>query len=209
MQKKRKRGEVKTSDKLQIQKSKQTSDIDENTIGPRIRKLRRDKNMTLSQLAEFAGCTNATISKIERNKMTPSVSVLKGIVNALGLTLAEFLTDENHSDLVVMRKDQRIPIKFPSPGIQSELLTTNLKHRKMEPLYEVIEPGAGSKGKYTHDGEEFVLVLKGVLTIIIRGDKYVLNAGDSMYYTSNQPHGFSNRGSETVEVVWVISPPTY
>lgn len=195
--------------KVSAHKSKQSSDIDENTIGPRIRKLRRDKNMTLSQLAEYAGCTNATISKIERNKMTPSVSVLKGIVNALGLTLAEFLTEENHSDLVIMRKDQRIPIKFPSPGIKSELLTTNLKHRMMEPLYEFIEPGAGSKGEYVHEGEEFVLVLKGELTIIIRGEEYVLNAGDSMYYTSIHPHGFSNCGSETVEVVWIITPPTY
>ncbi|MBC8322077.1 MAG: cupin domain-containing protein [Candidatus Marinimicrobia bacterium] len=198
-----------TSDKLSVQKTKQTSDIDENTIGPRIRKLRRDKNITLSHLAEFAGCTNATISKIERNKMTPSISVLKGIVNALGLTLAEFLTEENHSDLVIMRKDQRIPIKFPSPGIQSELLTTNLKHRLMEPLFEVIKPGAGSKGEYIHDGEEFVLVLKGKLTIIIRGDEHVLNAGDSMYFSSIQPHGFSNRGTKTVEVVWIITPPTY
>jgi len=110
---------------------------------------------------------------------------------------------------VVMRKNERVKIKFPQPGIKSELLVTNLSQRKMQPLYEIIDPGAGSEGNYQHEGEEFLIVLKGVLTVEVDGVIYQLEVGDSIYYNCDNPHSFSNQGSDPVEVIWVITPPTY
>jgi mannose-6-phosphate isomerase-like protein (cupin superfamily) len=184
-------------------------DIDENKIGPQIRLIRQSKNLTINNVSKKAKCTTATISKVERNQITPSISVLKGIINALGMTLVEFLSDNDASESVVMRKNKRVKIKFPQPGIKSELLVTNLSQRKMQPLYEIIEPGAGSEGNYQHEGEEFLIVLKGILTVEVDGVIYELADGDSIYYNCDNPHSFSNQGSVPVEVIWVITPPTY
>jgi len=184
-------------------------DIDENKIGPQLRLIRKSKNLTINNVSKKAKCTAATISKVERNQITPSISVLKGIINALGMTLVEFLSDNDASESVVMRKNERVKIKFPQPGIKSELLVTNLSQRKMQPLYEIIDPGAGSEGNYQHEGEEFLIVLKGVLTVEVDGVIYQLEVGDSIYYNCDNPHSFSNQGSDPVEVIWVITPPTY
>lgn len=192
-----------------LKRTREVTDIDESTIGPRIRSERRARHLTINELAQQANCTTASISKVERNQMTPSISVLKGIVNALGMTLAKFLTDGDIPESVVMRRDQRVRMRFPQRGIKSELLVTNLSRRKMQPLFEVIDPGAGSQGEYEHEGEEFVIVLQGKLTIGVAGRSFELGPGDSIYYECDKPHSFSNQGAESVEVIWVITPPTY
>jgi len=73
-----------------------------------------------------------------------------------------------------------------------------------------LSPGAGSRGQYSHEGEEFIHVLSGRFEITLDGrQRYQLNAGDSMYFESTSLHAWVNPGSETTMLLWINTPPTF
>jgi len=185
-------------------------EMTEKEIGEKLKRLRKEKQLTLRQLAQAAGCTDAALSKVERGEMTPTISFLKNVVNALGITLSEFLANENNGDdSVVFRKEDHIRLDFHDEKIISYQLVRNLKNKKLQPLYEIIKPGGGSGGDYQHEGEEFGLVLEGELEITVDGKQYIVREGESFWFRSTRPHGFRNRSDRDVKVIWIITPPTY
>ena len=185
-------------------------EMSDEEIGAKLKRLRQDKKLTLKKLAEQAGCTDAALSKIERGEVTPTISLLKKTVNVLGATLSEFLAnDEDAQENVVIRKEDRVRMDFHDMKISSHQLVHNLKNKMMQPLYEIIKPGGGSGGTYTHQGEEFGIVLEGELDITVDEQTYTIHEGDSFYYKSVRPHSFQNISDKDVEVIWVITPPTY
>ncbi len=185
-------------------------EMTEKEIGEKLKRLRKEKKLTLRQLAQAAGCTDAALSKVERGEMTPTISLLKNVVNALGITLSEFLANENNGDdSVVFHKEDHIRLDFQDEKIISYQLVRNLKNKKLQPLYEIIKPGGGSGGEYQHEGEEFGLVLEGELEITVDGKTYVVREGESFWFRSTRPHGFRNNSERDVKVIWIITPPTY
>ncbi len=185
-------------------------EMTEKEIGIKLKKLRQGKKLTLKVLAQKAGCTDAAISKIERGEVTPTISLLKRAVNVLGVTLSEFLANgDEYRDTIVMREEQRIRIDFHDEKIESYQLVRNLKNKQLQALYEIIKPGGGSGGVYTHEGEEFGVVLDGELEITVDKTTYIVKKDDSFWYRSIRSHGFKNNSEKDVKVLWVITPPTY
>ena len=185
-------------------------ELTEQEIGEKIQQLRKEKQLTLKKLAKQAGCTDATLSKIERGQMIPTISMLKKIVNAFNLTLTEFLSNgDDGDDDIITHENERMLLKFPHHEIYSQLMVKSQKGKKIQPLFEIIQPGFGSKGNYSHEGEEFGLVLEGELELTVNRKKYNLKAGDTFYFKSTNPHGFRNNGKEVVRLIWIITPPTY
>jgi quercetin dioxygenase-like cupin family protein len=79
----------------------------------------------------------------------------------------------------------------------------------MEPHLFRIAPDAGSGDSYTHDGEEFIYVLRGDLSITVGSDEYCLKTGDSFYFESATPHRWKNSGQKETLLLWVNTPPTF
>eukprot|EP01022_Parablepharisma_sp_SALTPOND_P029012 TRINITY_DN72303_c0_g1_i1.p2 TRINITY_DN72303_c0_g1~~TRINITY_DN72303_c0_g1_i1.p2 ORF type:complete len:100 (+),score=26.41 TRINITY_DN72303_c0_g1_i1:313-612(+) len=84
-----------------------------------------------------------------------------------------------------------------------------VKHRSMQPFYTVIQPGGGTREDYHHVGEEFGLVLEGELTLRLGEDVYQVPADSSFYYSSTQPHAWTNEAEVPCRVVWVVTPPSW
>jgi len=72
-----------------------------------------------------------------------------------------------------------------------------------------IAPEAGSGDPYTHEGEEFIFVLRGDLEIALDGEQYRLKPGDSFYFESATPHRWKKSGPQRDVVLWVNTPPTF
>jgi transcriptional regulator with XRE-family HTH domain len=180
-------------------------------LGNKIRALRRSRKFRLQDLAGRAGCTSAYISQIEKGTVSPSISVLKAIANALGVRLVDlFLTEGDHLDDIVVRRGEGYEIKYPDGTSSIDLLVKNLDGKTMEPLLKKLPPGEGSDGLYSHAGsQEFGYVVEGEFDLMVEEKVFKLRRGDSFYFNSNRPHGFINHGDETAEILWVISPPTY
>ncbi len=180
-------------------------------IGKKIRTIRKNKNLTIRKLASSAGCSNGYISQLEKGYVTPSITILKKISNALGIRLVDFFLEEQDEETIVIRKNERFEIKYPQNDASIFMLTKRVTDHSMEPLIALFEPGSGSRGQYSHGlgGEEFGYVMSGKLHLKVEDKEYILEEGDSFYFKSTKPHGYINKTDQVTEVIWVISPPTY
>ena len=179
-------------------------------LGKQIRSFRKQKQLTLKQVAEKAECSDGFISQVERGLASPSIATLKRIANALDVNLITLIqADEIETDQVVTRRKDRVQFKFPQTEVYSELLTTNVRSKQMQPLYKIVKPGAGSEGTYKHEGEEMGVVLEGTLELTVDDQVWDLEPGDAFYFRSSRNHGYRNKGTQDARLIWVITPPTF
>ena len=180
--------------------------------GSQLRELRHARSRTLAELAFASGLSVGYLSQIERGMSRPSVKALQSLAGALGVTASWFFKPsgpaiEAERDYIV-RRARRRHLSFDQ-GVTDELLSPNLS-RGIELLSCTLPPGAESGAEpYTHRGEEAGVVIQGELELWV-GDRYfVLGAGDSFAFASDEPHRTRNPGSIDTVVIWAISPPTY
>lgn len=181
----------------------------ETDIGSRIRALRQNEHLTLKQLAERVGCTDAYLSQLENGRVSPSIASLRKIAEALHTKITDFFVEVQDDDPVVLRQDQRVTLSLDRWNARIQSLVTTTKNKRMQPFFTTIQPGGGSPERYSHVGEEFGIVLKGQLEIDLDGAIYVVGENESFYYSSSQPHSWTNPGDSETVVVWVVSPPTF
>jgi transcriptional regulator with XRE-family HTH domain len=177
-------------------------------IGSKIKARRHGNRQTLRQLAEKVGCSSAYLSQIEHGKVSPSIASLKKIAEALQAKITDFFVESVTDEPVVLSPERRTLISLERWNANIWSLVVDPRNKRMHPFYTTIEPGGGSHGSYSHVGEEFGIVLKGQLTVELDGVMHVVNENESFYYSSSQPHNWTNPGEEETIVVWVISPPT-
>lgn len=181
----------------------------ETEIGQRIKSHRQSNHLTLKQLGEKAGCSDAYLSQIENGRVSPSISTLKKIAEALQAKITDFFVESQNDDPVVLAEDQRITLSLERWNATIQSLVLNPKNKRMHPFFTTIQPGGGSHGLYSHVGEEFGIVLQGELEIDLNGVIHRVKEHESFYYNSSDPHSWNNPGKSDTVVVWVISPPTF
>ena len=181
------------------------------SLGLRLKKLRKSRKLTLKQLSEKIDCTPGYISQIEKNVTNPSIATLKKLAVALDVKLVDFFINESEdNDYIVTKNGNGFKIQYPQGDASIHLLVRNLSGKLMEPLLARFEPGSGSNGLYAHKGgQEFGYVISGEIDLMVESEVYKLKKGDSFYFDSTKPHGYVNNGKGIAEVMWVISPPTY
>lgn len=182
-------------------------------VGTRVRLLRKNQTLTLEELSQRSGVSTGLLSQIERGKGNPSFNALVRIAHGLSTPIAQLLHhDREHSPVV--RRDQRRSLDLHTNGneeIQAihELLTPGLD-QLVEAVWIEAPPGYTTEGQaFTHAGEEFGIVLSGTHEVHVGDVCYVLEAGDSISYSSTIPHWYRNPGPEPVTAIWVITPPTF
>ncbi len=181
-------------------------------IGLKIREIRKNRGITLNDLAEKVGVTASLISQVERGVAEPSISTLKKLSDSLGVSIFSFF-NEVKDDLKidyspVVKKHER-KILHPTQGVTYHLLSKDLKG-KIEFLLAFYEKGANTGPmQYTHRGEECALILKGKLQIQVGSSVYVLEKDDSITFRCDMPHRVSNVARGISACIWCISPPSF
>lgn len=181
-------------------------------IGTRMRELRKARGLTLKQLGEQTGLSIGYLSQLERQEADPSIRALNIVGKALGVGINWFFPEpevdqDPNSDLVV-RADRRRALRFSS-GLKDELLSPSLSGQ-LELVLTTFEPGAGSgEDLYSHKGEEAGFVAEGQLEVTVGHRVITLNAGDTIQFSSSEPHRYFNPGPGRTVLVWAITPPHY
>lgn len=175
-------------------------------FGPRLRKLRKRKEMSLAEAAKHSGVSAGFLSSVELSHAKPSVSTLSRLAAAYGTTVLELYDIPKQPDRVV-RPKKRQSIQTQS-GVQMELLSTGTK--MLETMMMHVPPGTGSDGAYTHQGEDWIYMLKGELEIWLdEAECYVLHENESFWFESNRGHRWYNPGTKEAIMIWVNTPPTF
>ena len=184
-------------------------------IGEKIAALRTEREMTINELAENTGLSTEQIKRIEDNIDIPSLAPLIKIARALGVRLGTFLDDQdNTSGPVVCRKrEAEDTISFSNNASDARhhmhyhSLSRSKTDRHMEPFIIDIEQNEDKDFHLSaHEGEEFIMVMKGTLEINYGKNTYVLEAGDSIYYDSIVPHhvhAFEGQAAQILAVIYV------
>lgn len=182
----------------------------EINIGEKIKELRKEKGMSIAELANKAELSPGLISQIERNMVTPSIVSLWKIAQSLQVSIGYFF-DEETKDITnpVVKKRERKRIVVSNNNAIYELLSPDL-NRKIEFLYITIKPGDYStKDFVVHEGEECGIVIKGKLMVKMKDRDFILEEGDSIYFDSTIPHRYINIGDEVCESIWAMTPPSF
>jgi transcriptional regulator with XRE-family HTH domain len=175
-------------------------------IGRKIKKIRMQQGITLSNLANSTGLSIGYLSNVERDINSPTVESIRKIVDALSISLVD-LFQEQKEETGVIRKNERITIfQSKNNSISYELLSSS-KGKSLEGMVMTLKPGAESgKRPHTHKGEDFGFILKGKILYEIGSESYTLEEGDSIYFDSKIPHYYKNIGDIDCVSIWVVNP---
>ncbi len=174
--------------------------------GHRFRRLRTRRGLSLAQVARATGVSVGFLSALERGQMRASVATLRRIARFYGTNILSLFQAAGDNPRLV-RPAQRKILQTES-GVRMELLAWG--NTAMEPHLFRIKPGGGSGESYTHEGEEFLHILRGDFEIWLGGkEHYRLKTGDSLYFESSTPHRWRNPGRSETWLLWINTPPTF
>lgn len=161
-------------------------------VGEKIKSLRESQSISIEQLAERSGLAVEQIERIENNIDLPSLAPLIKIARVLGVRLGTFLDDQDETGPAICRKTEaKDSISFSNNAIQSRKhmeyhsLSKSKADRHMEPF--IIDVAATEDSDFvlsSHEGEEFIMVMEGIMEISYGKNTYLLEEGDSIYYDS-------------------------
>jgi transcriptional regulator with XRE-family HTH domain len=186
---------------------------DSASVGERLKALRQSRGLSIRGLAELAGVPHATLSIIERDKSSPSVSILKRLLKPLNVTLSVFFSDSAVVDRAVFYKASELVELADGKMLSYRQVGANLTNSSMMILHERYEPGAdtGQEGEelYSHEAEEGGIIIEGRLEMTVGDEVRILSPGDAYYFDSRLPHRMRNPFEEVCVVVSAVSPPTF
>lgn len=175
-------------------------------IGKHILRLRKQRKWALEKLGKATGLSVSFLSQVERGQTSISLASLKVIAEVLGEPIQHFFPlPKNVPSIVHAGKAQWI--EFEDSAVRYGVLSNPYKERNFEPLLVEYPPGYEGPRLFSHAGEEFGYILKGVLRLTIKNKDYALKQGESFHFTSTLPHTERNEGDEPVLILYVVSPP--
>jgi DNA-binding transcriptional MerR regulator/quercetin dioxygenase-like cupin family protein len=175
-------------------------------VGSHLRQLRAKRRLSLAQVAQAVGISVGFLSALERSQMSGSVGTLRKLARFYKTNILDFFDATGASSRQVQPGQRKV--LEAGPGVRMELLAWG-NTAVMEPHLFRVAPEAGSGDSYTHEGEEFLYVLRGELAITLEKKEYRLKKGDSFYFESATPHHWKNPGRGETWVLWVNTPPTF
>jgi len=201
-------------------------------LGKRIRKERQKRQLTLEQFSKKTGLSKSFLSQIERGNTEPSITSLKKIAAQFGFSVVNLFPNGNGSeenwgyqgnaaepaaikkkyiqDVSVVRSNKRKRFALPGSNVVYDLLTPDM-NRRLEVMHMHVAPGdnSGEEPMLDSPGEKLCIVMKGLLEVRVGDEVYRLEEGDSLYYPAHVQHSWRAIEGESIEVIWILTPPSF
>jgi len=184
----------------------------EYNIGAKIKKLRKARKLTLQDVARETGFSPALISQVENNNVSPPIATLSKIARFFDVKISIFFEEEEEERKfeVVKRGERRVVSRVISRtgtghGYTYEALSFRKRNKKMEPFMLTVSERARDEALYNHEGEEFLLILKGRAEILLEEERILLEEGDAVYFDSSLKHRLLSYDGGEVEVLAIVT----
>jgi transcriptional regulator with XRE-family HTH domain len=169
-------------------------------VGPRLRAVRQEREMTLNDLSAATGISVSTLSRLESGQRRPTLELLLRLAKAHRVTLDELAGRETTDD----------PRIFPEPIERDGMTLLPLSRRLDGPqAYKQVIPASREQHEpdpRVHEGYEWLYVLSGRLRLVLGEHDLVLRPGEVAEFDTRVPHWFGRAGSETVEFLSLFGP---
>jgi transcriptional regulator with XRE-family HTH domain len=182
-------------------------------IGRKIRGLRKNAGLILQNLSDRTGLSKPLLSQIEKEIISPPIATLLKISKALNVDIGFFFEGNDPKEKVILvRKgeskvtDSRL-FGREEGGYSYEALAYKKGHKNMEPFLVEFKRIRADKLSYlSHEGEEFIYLLDGILEFRTEQLQYILNPGDALYFESNILHAYRALERKNAKALVVIYP---
>ena len=168
-------------------------------IGPRLRRLRTQRRMTLTGVARATGISKSTLSRLETGGRRPTLELLLALSHAYRVPLDDLVAAPEEGDPRIRLKPDRvkgrtvIPLTRQPDGMQAWKIV--IPTSKVTP-----EPRA-------HDGYEWIYVLSGHMRLVLGDKDWMLGPGEVATFDTQVPHWFGSTGDEPAEILSIFGRP--
>ena len=182
---------------------------DRQLDGRLLRRLRTDRGLSLRTASRRSGLSISFVSALERGVSGASVAALQRLMTAYGTTTLELFGAPDGGGQRMVRVGQRPVLRLGGSEVRIEQLARAA--RQLEPQLFVLAPGATSDGAYAHDGEEFLYLLSGAVTVWVGETEayHLTESGDALTFPSTLPHRWRNDARGETRLLWINTPPTF
>jgi transcriptional regulator with XRE-family HTH domain len=168
-------------------------------VGPRLRKVRELRGVTLTDVAELTGISKSTLSRLETGQRRPSLELLLPLAQAYRVPLDDLVGAPEVGDPRIRLRPRRVngrtvlPLTRSPGGVQA---------------WKIVIPKSQSKPKpRTHDGYEWIYVLAGRMRLVLGDQDLVLGEGEAAEFDTQLPHWFGSTGEGPAEVLSIFGRP--
>jgi len=176
-----------------------------NSFGTRLRELRSKRGWTLEELACRSGLSKAFLSRLESGGRQASIAAVLTLSRIFNVSMASLFESPLATDPCVVVRSAEAPVKSVN-GLKYVPLSNAERFYNLQPIKVTVPVSRTGDEHYHHEGEEWVYVLSGQLTLSLAGKTYDLMPGDAAHFDSRLPHRLIARGKKDAEVLLVASP---
>jgi transcriptional regulator with XRE-family HTH domain len=168
-------------------------------VGPRLKRIRAQRRITLTGLASTTGISKSTLSRLETGQRRPTLELLLALSQAYRMPLDDLVGAPDVADPRIRLKSGHvkgrtvIPLTRQPNGMQAWKIV--IPTSKVNP-----EPRA-------HDGHEWIYVLSGRMRLVLGDRDWVLGAGEVAEFDTGVPHWFGSTGDEAAEILSIFARP--
>lgn len=177
-------------------------------IGMEIKKLRTEKGITLKELSEKSELSIGFLSQLERGLTTIAVDSLEKLADILEVHVTHFFNYPLKRKYMILRSYEQEIMDSVGGGFIKYSLSADLENKQLVPRLIEILPQKKDEEivPYKHEGEEFVYILEGILTVYINGERHEVYPGDSVHMDSSIAHNWANYTNKKVKILAVNTP---
>ena len=176
------------------------------SLGSRLKALRLEQQLSQRDLASRASLSVNSISLIERNEISPSVSTLQSLASALNIKMGYFFDENVQKKIIHLQAVSRPAIT--SHGTRIEGVGERIARQEIEPFLVSLDPGSGSGDRpVIHSGHEFVYCAQGQVEYVIDGEEYILQEGDFLLFEAQLPHQWRNITDSQAKFLLILQAP--
>ncbi|MCR3761079.1 XRE family transcriptional regulator [Clostridium felsineum] len=177
-------------------------------IASNLKRLRKQRNLTLGKLSELSGVSKVMLGQIERGESNPTINTIWKIANGLKIPYT-FLIDEPSNEVILVKKENTI--KQCSEDMHYRVFCSF--SAQSDRNFEIFTVELDANSSYTSDShgendKEYILIFDGTLTLETGNEKYTLASGDSIFFDAAKPHTYKNQHSKMIRMTIINYYPT-
>ncbi|MDQ0483660.1 helix-turn-helix domain-containing protein [Guptibacillus hwajinpoensis] len=179
-------------------------------VGITLRGIRKERSISLQELADLTEVSKLTLGKIERGEANPSLTIIWKIANGLAIPISTLLAETQ--EVVISRKNEGNKVLSANEALTLEPMFTNSGYGSIETHRAFLKAGGEYVADAHQDGViEYVTVMDGSVTVQVQDQMYELQTFDSIKFNANQKHGYLNYGTTpaTLHFVMIYTKTTY
>jgi XRE family transcriptional regulator, regulator of sulfur utilization len=177
-----------------------------NNISKNLKSIRKEKGLTLDELADVSGVSKSMLGEIERGGTNPTILVLWKIADGLRIPLTK-LIDAEAVDYTLVRADQQKIIDEEKDFSIYSIFPYHFQHRSEVLKLKINPHGTLSNNGHKNGLDETIYVLNGMITVILNNESFELNCGDSIRFKGELNHQLINTSDEPVHLINILNYP--